>query len=246
MTQKTVLVTGGGQRLGRMIVEVCAEAGWRPIVHFNRSREAADEVAQATGGIALGGNLSESGAPEALIAQAMEVSGGPINGLVNSASIFEHDLAPDTTEEALLKNFRVNAMAPILLARAFYHQALDGGAIVNMLDQKLFNLNADHFSYTVSKQALHGATMMMARGFAPKVRVVGVAPGYNLPSPGQSQEQFEKLAATVNVLEKRLQPRHVAETVRFALTNPAITGQVILADNGEHLQAATRDVLFKA
>lgn len=242
---KTVLVTGGGKRLGRVIVETCAAAGWRPIIHYNSSAEEADEAAAKTGGLSVGANLSERGAPEKLMAKAAEAAGGPIDALVNSASVFEHDTADTASEESLLANFRINAVAPILLGKAFAAQVpATGGVIVNMLDQKLFNLNPDHFSYTVSKQALHGATMTMAQAFAPDVRVVGVAPGYNLPSPGQAQETFDRLAPTVNVLERRLFPEQVADTVLFALENQAITGQVLIADNGEHLKASARDVLF--
>lgn len=242
--QKSVLVTGGGKRLGRIIVETCAAAGWRPVVHYNSSAKEAEEVAGLTGGVAVGHDLLEEGAGERLLAKAADAVGGRLDGLVNSASIFEHDLATDVTEDALLKNFRIHAVAPAMLAKAFHHQAPDGAAIVNILDQKLFNLNADHFSYTTSKQALHGMTLTMARSFAPKVRVIGVAPGYNLPSPGQDEDTFERLAPTVNVLNRRLLPENVAKTVLFALENEAITGQVLIADNGEHLRAASRDVLF--
>ncbi|NNU15302.1 SDR family oxidoreductase [Parvularcula sp. ZS-1/3] len=242
---KAVLVTGGGKRLGREIVLTAAEAGWTPVVHYNSSSNAAEELAKETGGVAVGIDLSEEGAGEKLIALATEKLGGKLTGLVNSASIFEHDTGQDVTEEALLRNFRIHTVAPAMLAKAFAHQASDGSAIVNILDQKLFNLNADHYSYTISKQALHGATMMMARAYAPSVRAIGVAPGYNLPSPGQDDETFERLAPTVNVLERRLQPRDVAKTVLFALENMAITGQVLIASGGEHLKSAERDVLFK-
>lgn len=241
---RAVLVTGGGKRLGRIIVETCAAAGWTPIVHYNASATDAEDVAKATGGVAVGQDLSQPGAGAALFEKAADALGGPITGLVNSASIFEHDFATDATEEAMLRNFQIHAVAPAMLAKAFHAQAADGSAIVNILDQKLFNLNADHFSYTTSKQALHGMTMTMARGLAPKVRVVGVAPGYNLPSPGQDWDTYNRLAPTVNVLERRLQPEDVAKTVLFALENPAITGQVLLADNGEHLKSAARDILF--
>lgn len=241
---KTVLVTGGGKRLGRAIALTCARAGWRPVVHYNTSADEAEEVAQETGGVAVGHDLSRDGAGHAVIEKAREAAGCRINALINSASIFPFDTASDATEESLLDNFRVNAMAPIMLAQAFAHQAEDGDVVVNMLDQKLFNLNPDHFSYTVSKQALHGATMTMAQAFAPKVRVVGVAPGYNLPSPGQDEKKFERLAPTVNVLQKRLRPEQVADTVLFCMQNKSITGQVLIADNGEHLQAAARDVAF--
>lgn len=244
MSGRSVLITGGGRRLGRAMALACARAGWRPLVHYNTAAAEAEDVARETGGLAIGGDLSLPGAPAALMAEATAAAAGPVTGLVNSASIFEFDTAADATEDSLIRNFRINAMAPILLAQAFAAQAPEGGVVVNMLDQKLFNLNPDHFSYTVSKQALHGATMTMAMSFAPKVRVVGVAPGYNLPSPGQDTALFERLAPTVNVMGRRLHPDDVAAAVLFALENRSITGQVILADNGEHLKAAARDVAF--
>jgi len=241
---KTVLVTGGGKRVGRAIVEAAADSGWLPIVHYNSSGAEAEAIAKAHDGVAVQEDLSKEGAGTRLLTKAAQLVSSPITGLVNSASIFEHDTAQDTTEDALLKNFQIHTVAPVMLAQAFAAQAPDRSVVVNLLDQKLFNLNADHFAYTVSKQALHGATMTLAHALAPKVRVVGVAPGYNLPSPGQPEEVFNRLAPTVNVLERRLETEDVADTVLFALNNKAITGQVLLADNGEHLKAAARDIIF--
>ncbi|MEM9840425.1 MAG: SDR family oxidoreductase [Pseudomonadota bacterium] len=242
---KWLLVTGGGKRLGREIVLAASAAGWTPIVHYNSSARDAEAVAEETGGVAVGGDLSANGAGKRIFAAAREAAGAPISGLINSASIFEHDDAMTMTEEALHKNYQIHTIAPMMLSQAFAAQVPDeGGVIVNILDQKLFGLNADHMSYTISKQALHGATLLLARGLAPKVRVVGVAPGYNLPSPGQPQEVYDRLAPTVNVLARRLTPQDVAEAVVFALNARAITGQVIIADNGEHLKAAPRDIIF--
>lgn len=242
---KALLVTGGAVRVGRAILEAAHATGWRPVVHYNSSSDEAEALADKLGGVAIGLELGPDGSGERLIELASEAVGGPIAGLVNSASIFPHDLASDVTEEDLLKSFRVNAVAPMMASKAFAAQSPDGGVIVNILDTKLFNLYPDHFSYTISKQALHGATLMMARSFAPKVRVVGVAPGYNLPSPGQPEEVFERLAPTVNALQRRLHPDDVADAVVFALNNRSVTAQVIIADNGEHLIQRTRDVLFE-
>lgn len=240
----TILVTGGGRRLGREIVRAAARAGFRPAVHYNTSAEDAEALAGSLGGVAVGADLSAEGAAPHLIAKAAEALGEPVTALVNSASIFEHDTAQTMSEADLIRNFTINTVAPLMLCQAFAEQAPEGSAIVNILDQKLFALNTDHFSYTVSKQALHGATLLLARALAPKIRVAGVAPGYNLPSPGQDDATFQRLAPTVNVLKRRLEPRDVADTVIFALTNKSITGQVILADNGEHLKPAARDVIF--
>ena len=244
--RRGVLITGGAKRLGALFCRTLAEAGWAVAVHYNRSREEAEALAGEIGGIAVGGDLSDLGLPPRLIRDAGEALGVPLTGLVNSASIFEHDTAADTGPESLQRHFAVNTAAPVLLAQAFAKGAPEGdAAIVNVLDQKLWNPNPDHFAYTLSKSALREATTLMAQAFAPKVRVIGVAPGYCLPSPGQSEESFEAQADRHNALKRRLDPDHVAQAVRFALENPAITGTTLLADNGEHLVPTERDVAFK-
>ncbi|MEM9233398.1 MAG: SDR family oxidoreductase, partial [Pseudomonadota bacterium] len=151
------------------------------------------------------------------------------------------------TAEALRHHHQTNTMAPVLLSKAFAVQARaeDDPVIINILDQKLHNLHPDHFSYTLSKAALEAATMMMAQAFAPHIRVCGVAPGYTLPAPGESEELFLSKAAGANPLARRLDPEDIARTVAFCLECSAITGQTIIADNGEHLVPTHRDISFK-
>ncbi|MBB4659826.1 SDR family oxidoreductase [Parvularcula dongshanensis] len=242
---KSVLITGGAKRLGEAFARALAEAGWTPVIHYNASREEAEALASSLGGHAVGRDLSALENVESLIDAAATAAGGPLSGLVNSASIFEHDDAGSVTPQALLRHFAVNTAAPVLLSRRFAAQAPAGAAIVNVLDQKLWNPNPDHLSYTLAKAALREATTLCAQAYAPTVRVVGVAPGYALPGPGEDEAAFEKKAAAQNPLGRRLEPKHVADAVRFALENPAVTGTVVLADNGEHLVPSARDVAFK-
>lgn len=244
---KRVLVTGGAKRLGAVFARKIAAKGWQPVLHYGNSRDEADALAKELGTVAVSADLGHPDEAEGLIAKAAKAAGGPLHGLVNNASIFEHDRPETVTAEALERHYRINSLSPVLLAKNFAAQAegLDDPVIVNILDQKLHNLHADHFSYTLSKAALETASELMARSFAPKVRVCGVAPGYTLPAPGESEEDFEAKAAGANPMGRRLAPEDIAGAVLFCLENRAVTGHTILADNGEHLVPVTRDISFR-
>ena len=235
-----VLVTGGAKRLGAAIVRAVAAAGHEPVIHYRSSREEAETLAADVGGVTVQGDLSDLAAVPAFFARACE--GGAIDGLVNSASLFEYD-APDAPDPALAARlYAVNAMAPSLLAAALAKQGREG-AVVNLLDQKLANPNPDFYSYTLSKAALAQATVLMAQAFAPRVRVNAVAPGLTLPSGGQSDEEFEAIASD-NLLQHPVGARRVAEAVLYLLHAHAVTGQTMFVDCGQRFVRSARDVMF--
>lgn len=244
---RRVLITGGARRLGAAICRRMAAAGHRVVIHFGRSGADAKTLAAEIGALTIGADLADATSLEPLIRRAAEMAGGPLDGLVNNASVFEHDRADSVSAEALLQHFQVNTLAPVMLARSFAAQAQpDADAvIVNMLDQKLWNLNADHFSYTLSKAALETATGLLARSFAPHLRVLGVAPGYTLPSPGESDATFEAKAAGANLLQRRLYPEDIAQAVQLCFDSRYLTGQTLIAANGEHLVPHGRDIAFR-
>ena len=115
------------------------------------------------------------------------------------------------------------------------------GVIVNLLDQKLYNLNPDFLSYTVAKAGLAAATTMLAQALAPRVRVVGIAPGLTFPSYLQDDAAFERAHARFSPLGRSSTPEDVAAAVVFAMNNGSITGTVIQVDGGQHLQRMPRD-----
>ena len=168
---------------------------------------------------------------------------GHVDAVVNSASTFEHDDAASFSFAALDKHLHSNAGAAIVLAQALHAHiaARNGsGAVVNLLDQKLWNQNPDFFSYTLSKAALEAAGTMLALALAPAVRVVGVAPGLTLTSHLLSSEQFEALHK-LSPLGRSSTAADVAATVKFALENASITGTTLLVDGGQHLMKFARD-----
>jgi NAD(P)-dependent dehydrogenase (short-subunit alcohol dehydrogenase family) len=163
--------------------------------------------------------------------------------VVNSASIFEHDSVQSLTAASLQAHMATNTVAPIVLAQTLHEhmsQRSAAGAVVNLLDQKLWNPNPDFLSYTLSKAALEAANTMLAMALAPHVRVVGVAPGLTLPSHMLSQEKFEQLHR-LSPLGHGSVPGDVANAVRFALENSSITGTTLLVDGGQHLMKFDRD-----
>lgn len=249
--QKVALVTGAAKRIGRIIALALAQRGWDIVVHYGRSADEAHATVryiQALGrrAIALPCDLANETAVKSLLRRATAAM-GPISCIVNNASLFEYDSANDFTCTQLDAHMHINVGAPILLAQAL-HEATPSGAqalVVNLLDQKLFNLNPDFLSYTLSKAALHSATTMLAQALAPKVRVVGIAPGITLISGKQSQPDFAK-AHNVTPLGKSSTPQDIAAAVCFVAESPAITGTTLVVDGGQHLIPLQRDVMFVA
>lgn len=243
---KTVLITGSGKRLGAVMARHLCTRGWTPVLHYHSSGDDAEKLAAELNTVALQANLQDLDGLEGLISAAHDATGKSLAALVNSASIFEHDRPDTVSETAMEKHFRTNTMAPVLLSRAFAAQASteDNPSIVNILDQKLNHLHPDHFSYTLSKAALSAATTMMAQDFAPHIRVNAVAPGYTLPAPGETEEDFLAKASRANPLGRRLDPLSIAEAVLFCLESTAVTGQILYADNGEHIAPTARDITF--
>jgi NAD(P)-dependent dehydrogenase (short-subunit alcohol dehydrogenase family) len=244
---RTVLVTGAAKRLGREIALALAAGGWQVAVHYRGSKEDAlktvAECAQLTGtSAAFQADLADEAAVRALLPQVV-AHFGTVDAVVNSASRFEHDSAASFTFDAMEQHLRSNTGAAILLAQAL-HTHLSArnasGAVVNLLDQKLWNLNPDFLSYTLSKAALEAANTMLAQALAPQLRVVGVAPGLTLTSHLLSDEKFNALHA-MSPLGRSSTPADVAATVKFALENNSITGTTLLVDGGQHLMKFERD-----
>jgi NAD(P)-dependent dehydrogenase (short-subunit alcohol dehydrogenase family) len=249
--RRVVLITGAAKRLGRHIALTMAQRGWDVAVHFGTSLDdAASLVAeiQALGqrAVALQCDLANATEVRALLPRAIEAL-GTVQCIVNNASLFEQDSAENFLPQTLDKHMQVNLTAPLLLAQALHATTADGAqaCVINLLDQKLYNLNPDFLSYTLSKAALQCATTTLAQALAPRLRVVGIAPGITLVSGDQSENDFQ-LAHQRTPLGKSSTPDDIANTVCFVADSPAITGTTLLVDGGQHLIPLQRDVMFIA
>lgn len=249
---RVVLVTGAARRIGRSIALAFAGRGWDVVVHYGRS----DTEAAATVGaierlgrraIAVQCDLADEGAVRGLLADAAQGIGTGISCVVNNASLFSQDDAASFSQACLDRHMHANLAAPILLAQALFEMTPESGqaVVVNLLDQKLFNLNPDFLSYTLSKAALQAATTMLAQALAPRVRVVGVAPGLTLVSGDQSADNFSK-AHAMTPLGRSSTPDDIAASVCFVAECSSITGTTLLVDGGQHLIPLQRDVMFVA
>ncbi len=250
---RTVLVTGAAKRLGREIALALAAGGWRVAVHYRSSEQDARDTearcAALSGDSArFAANFEDESDVRALLPR-VAARFGHVDAVVNSASLFDHDDAQTFGFARLDRHLRSNTGAPILLAQALHahlRQRRDGGeddaqgAVVNLLDQKLWNQNPDFLSYTLSKAALEAAGTMLSLALAPLVRVVGVAPGLTLTSHMLEGEKFQQMHR-MSPLGRSSTADDVAAAVQFALANRSITGTTLLVDGGQHLMRFERD-----
>ncbi|MFL5331910.1 MAG: SDR family oxidoreductase, partial [Geminicoccaceae bacterium] len=235
-----VLVTGGARRIGRAIALDFARCGWNVAVHFNKSESEAEAVvAEITTcgarAVSVRADLQVESEVEQLVPMAVRHL-GPLSDLVNNASVFEGDSGLDATRDSWDRNFEVNLRAPFVLIQNFVRQLLPNGhgSIVNLIDERVWNLTPHFVSYTVSKAALWTLTQTLAVALAPAVRVNAVGPGAALASGYETPDTFRRLGAALP-RGCGTAPEEIGDAVRFLLRSPAITGQMLAVDGGKHL-----------
>jgi NAD(P)-dependent dehydrogenase (short-subunit alcohol dehydrogenase family) len=234
------LVTGAARRIGRAIALDLAARGFAVAVHHLRSADAAQdavETIERSGGraVALRADFADEAAVEGLMGAA-ERALGPVGLLVNSAAHFERDSVSDATRASWDAHMEINLRAPLVLCQAFARRLPERahGLIVNLLDQRVWNLSAHYLSYTVSKSGLWTLTRTLALALAPRIRVNAVGPGIALPDTGQSENDFAAWYAAMP-LGRSTSPDEICRAIRFILEAPSMTGQMIALDGGHHL-----------
>ncbi|WP_066652547.1 MULTISPECIES: SDR family NAD(P)-dependent oxidoreductase [Sphingomonas] len=246
MSRPVAIVTGGARRIGAVIARRLIDAGWRVVVHHRASgSEAASLVADlGDDAVAIEQDLAAPDASDVLLEAARAAFAAPVTGLVNNASLFAHDFPPDVDAASIDRHSAVNLRAPVLLAQALARQDdLARGAVVNILDQKVVNLNPDFFAYSCAKIGLAGATVMLAQALGPRIAVNAVAPGLTLPSADQTEDEYRTVAA-INLLQRPVDARAVADAVAFLLGARGVHGQTLYVDNGQRFLPRARDVMF--
>jgi hypothetical protein len=244
---KTALVTGAARRLGRETALALARQGANVAIHYRSSEDEAGLTAKEISAVGVDvwlvqGDLSTDAGAENVFETCLKAA-GPVDILVNSASIFSEDGLLNANSESIDASVRVNAAAPLTLGRLFAAQGLfetygrehgREGCIVNFLDARISDYDRHHVSYHLSKKMLFAITRMMALDFAPAVRVNAVAPGLILPPEGKDESYLESLAST-NPLGRYGDGEDIAQATVFLVLAPFITGQVIFVDGGRHM-----------
>jgi NAD(P)-dependent dehydrogenase (short-subunit alcohol dehydrogenase family) len=240
----TALVTGGAQRIGRVICQTLARAGYGIAIHARRSVDEAQalqaELQSCGARVAIvTGDLGEPATPARIVTEA--AAKGPLTVLVNNASIFEPDEIGSLSRAGFDRQLAVNLAAPVFLSEAFAAQAPAGSSIVNVIDQRVLKPTPLFFSYMLSKSALATATVTLAQSLAPKIRVNGVAPGPTLPSSRQDDATFAAQTKALP-LQRGPTPEDIAAAVLFLATTASITGTIVPVDGGQHISWRTPDI----
>lgn len=237
----SALVTGGARRIGRAICERLAAEGYAVVIHASaRSLNEAGELAKilksrGARACALACDLGDPESVTALLPAAGRAL-GPVSLLVNNASIFEDDDASQFNPACFDRHLAINLRAPVQLTSLFAASLPEGleGAVVNVVDQRVWRLTPDHFSYTISKAALWAATQTLAQRFAPRLRINAVGPGPVLPNNLEGGDGFAREVATAP-LGRAVAPEEVAEAVVYLAGAQSVTGQMIAVDSGQHI-----------
>jgi pteridine reductase len=234
---KTALVTGGAIRIGRAICEMLAEAGVHVAIHYNRSADEAEALARQLQGVGVRaatvqGVLDSETACRTVVQGAMAAL-GPLDLLINNASVFNKDTLDDADMATWMEELWVNFFAPVQLMRTFAEQQRPG-KVVNLLDRRITMVDPACVPYWVSKRALADVTRAAALHYAPRLTVNGVAPGAVLPPPGEGEDYIKEYAGPVP-LDLQVTPADIAAAVKYVLASDPVTGQVIYVDGGQHL-----------
>ncbi|MEX2080885.1 MAG: SDR family oxidoreductase [Dehalococcoidia bacterium] len=247
-TRPVVLVTGGAKRVGRAIARAFARSGCDLVLTFNTSSDAADGTAKELS--ALGAdvrlehvNLEELTTVE-FLGDRLARDLPRLDVLVHNASEYEPSPLSEVTGEDLLRNYRVNAAAPLLLSKTLAPLLAasvlpGGGAIVAMCDMHAMGRPRRDFAvYSMSKAALAEMVRSLARDLAPRIRVNGVAPGVvAFPDEGpESDPKMQQKYISHIPLARVGTPADAAEVVRWlALDAHYVTGEIVRVDGGRWL-----------
>lgn len=231
-------MTGAARRIGRALAMACAKAGADVVIHYGHSQLEAVQVEREIRSLgrqawAIQADLGDPGQIAGLISEAGKIGG--LDGLINSAAIFEPRTVQDTTLTDWETHMAINLTAPFLLSQAFAKQIGTGktGRIVNILDWRALRPEAGHFPYSVGKAALATMTRSLAIALAPGICVNGLALGAILPPA----DGVDSSGILETVPARRWgELREVEEALIFLLTGPTyITGEIIHVDGGRHL-----------
>ncbi|WP_147092264.1 SDR family oxidoreductase [Swaminathania salitolerans] len=235
---RVALVTGGARRIGRALVEALAAEGFSIALHCRSAPDEAQALLDTLDvpGCVLEADLAQEDETARLVGRATEAL-GPVGVLVNNASVFERDEWDTVTRSSWDRHMEVDLRAPFVLIQEFARLLPEGaeGMVLNLLDQRVWNLTPHFTSYTLAKAGLWTLTQTMAGALAPRIRVNAIGPGPVLPAKGQSLAHFEAMCAR-SPLQRGADLQEIVTACLAFLAMPSVTGQMLALDGGQHLQ----------
>jgi len=243
LSGKTALITGAARRIGGALGMALAREGVHIVVHYNHSEQDAAALCSEIKNLgaqawSVKGDLEDPGQTETIFRESV-ARAGPIDILINNASIFDVETIWQMTDESLCRNMRIHTVAALILSKALARQQRSGH-IINLLDTRVVSYDKDHAAYHISKRSLLTLTRILALELAPKIAVNAIAPGLILPSPLQDETYLDKLAPTTP-LQRHGSPADVVQAALFLLHSRFITGQIIYVDGGYHMRGHLYD-----
>ena len=240
MKNKNLLITGAATRIGKAIILHFAERGWNIALHYFRSSSEAIKLKKiieqnSVKVVLIKANLKNPKQVEKILPLAKKKLGS-IDCLINNAALFEKDDILNFTTKSWNYHMNINLLAPAILMKQFAKQASKKSVsnIVNIIDQRIFNLTPFFMSYTISKSGLQTLTKTMAMRLSPNIKVNAIAPGPTIKSKRQTNKHFKNQVKST-LLKKSVQLEDICDSVEFLINNNSITGQIIAVDSGQNL-----------
>ena len=237
---KNLLITGAATRVGKAIALHFAERGWNIALHYFRSSPKARELKKIieqnwVKATLVKADLKNPKQVEKIIPMAKRKL-GTIDCLINNAALFEKDDILNFTTNSWNDHFNINLLAPTILTKQFAKQASKKTVsnIINIIDQRIFNLTPFFMSYTISKSGLQTLTKTMAMRLGPNIKVNAIAPGPTIKSKRQTDRHFRNQVKST-LLKKSVRLEDICDTVEFLINNNSITGQIVAVDSGQNL-----------
>jgi len=236
---RCALVTGAGRRVGQAIAIGLAEAGCDVAIHFNASRDGADETARLIrerGGrpALVPGDLLDARAARELAPRAAAMLGGRLDILINSAGIMVRQRLEEVTVESWDTTMDLNLKAYFFVAQGavdLLRKADGGGRLINIADVAAFEPWPQYIPHCISKAGVVMLTQGLARALAPQVQVNAVAPGAVLLPESWDAAARERITASTP-LQRLGRPADVVGAVQYLLESEYVTGTTLVVDGG--------------
>ena len=235
---ESVLITGSVRRLGKMIACHLAESGyhvWLQYLHDDMEAENTCQQIHRFGGAASLIKADLQNVDEIIRMFDFIRENGGLTTLINNAAIFYRSKLARLSVPDLDRLFDINLRSVWLCSREaaklIGENPTKSGLIINMSDSGSYQYWKEYGGYTLSKAAVRDLTILLAKTFAPKIRVNSISPGLILPEESMDEKTWKHLSSET-LLKKSGEPEDILNAVDYLMKSDYITGIDIPVDGG--------------